>query len=338
MLLCGRLQFYQTIEWCTPFKVKVTACLTTIVPPEINPISTVYTMWYDDAIPVDLNPALAGYRQEPNCEYDMVFNVKYEKFPQTFPNTLYSLPAEAIYNSADQVVYLQKCSALGNPNLQDFECQGSPYEKIQTFVVIASLVGDPNYQSNVDVKFDFVIGDICIHDVVQVSQGLPDQTTYTIYSPAQSMQDGPIFTHTYSLCPMECMLTTDYGVIFDPASIDMAFNPLLPAINIISNNFDFSNKVYDLAISCASVKSTTGIGGDPSTETDFFSIKYVSQCYSEPIQRAFKQSYTISLYAEDARPFDSQAFVNPNCGPITYELALESTTGVKEIAVFVLTQ
>ena len=38
-------------------------------------------MWYDDAIPVDLNAALASYKQEPNCEYEMVFNVKYEKFP-----------------------------------------------------------------------------------------------------------------------------------------------------------------------------------------------------------------------------------------------------------------
>ena len=185
MLLCGKLVNYPTIEWCVPFKVKVTACVTTIVPPAINPMQTVYTMWYDDAIPVDLKPALTGYTQQPNCQYDMVFNVKYEKFPVTFPGTLYSLPAEAIYNQIDQVVYLQKCSALGNPNIQDFECQGSPYEKVQTYVVIASLVGDPQYQTNVDVKFNFVIGDICIHDVMSVSQGLDDLLIYTIHSPAQ---------------------------------------------------------------------------------------------------------------------------------------------------------
>ena len=41
MLLCGKLVNYDTIEWCVPFKVKVTACLTTIVAPEVNPISSV---------------------------------------------------------------------------------------------------------------------------------------------------------------------------------------------------------------------------------------------------------------------------------------------------------
>ena len=173
--------------------------------------------------------------------------------------------------------------------------------------------------------------------MVSVSQGLTDKLTYTIYDPAQSFQDGPVFSQTYPLCPMECMLTTDFGVIFDPASIDMTFNSLLPAVNIVSNNFDFSNSVYDLAISCSSVRSTTGFGGDPSTETDFFSILYLSQCFSEPIQRAFKQSYTIDLYGEDARNFDSQAYVNPNCGPIIYELVLTEMTGVTVPSVFSLT-
>jgi len=54
----------------------------------------------------------------------MVYTVKYEKFPVTFPGTLYSLPAEAIYNTGDKIIYLQKCSQLGNPSMMDFECQG----------------------------------------------------------------------------------------------------------------------------------------------------------------------------------------------------------------------
>ena len=80
---------------------------------------------------------------------------------------------------------------------------------------------------------------------------------------------------------MDCMLTTDFGVIFDPSTIDMQFNSLLPAISIQSSNYGFSNMVFDLAISCASIKSTTGFMGDASVETDFFSVRYMSQCYTE---------------------------------------------------------
>ena len=104
----------------------------------------------------------------------MTYTVRYEKFPVTFPNTLYSLPAEAIYNNANQIIYLQKCSQLGNPSMLDFECQGSPREKTLVFVVVAAMVGDPLSQINASVKFNFKIGDTCINDEVYVSKGLPD--------------------------------------------------------------------------------------------------------------------------------------------------------------------
>lgn len=143
------------------FRVKVTACLTKIIAPAPGTIQNQSNMWYDDEIVVDLNSAFSGYIQEPNCQYAFTFSLKYEKDPQTFPGQLSSLPAEAIYNAADRVVYLQKCSDVGNPNILDLECEGSPYEKRVSLVVVASLVGDPQQKLNADLGFTFTVGDVC---------------------------------------------------------------------------------------------------------------------------------------------------------------------------------
>ena len=50
----------------------------------------------------------------------------------------------------------------GNPSLLDLECEGSPYEKQVSLVVVASLIGDPDRKLNVDVGFNFVVGDACV--------------------------------------------------------------------------------------------------------------------------------------------------------------------------------
>ena len=94
------------------------------------------------------------------------------------------MPAEAIYNSADRIVYLQKCSAMGNPALIDLECNESPYEKQVTLIVVASLVGDPQNKLNTDIKFDFNIGDACINDEIRYVETVPDYLDYLIYDPA----------------------------------------------------------------------------------------------------------------------------------------------------------
>ena len=69
MLLCGKLEWYDTIQVCEEFRVKVMACLTTIVPPPPGTIGEQFNMWYDDEMRVDLNDALSLYRQEPACDY-----------------------------------------------------------------------------------------------------------------------------------------------------------------------------------------------------------------------------------------------------------------------------
>ena len=164
-------------------------------------------MWYDDEIALNLYDALSGYRQEPYCGYDFSFNLKHEASPVNFPGSLTQLPAEAIYNSLDQIVYLQKCSAAGNPSIQDPECSGSPFEKQVTLVVIASLVGDPQNKLNIDIKFNFNIGDICVNDKICYVETVPDFLDYMIYDPAKSATNGPIFEQKYPLCPYSCFLT-----------------------------------------------------------------------------------------------------------------------------------
>ena len=81
MLLCGRLEWYTNIQSCVPFRVKVTTCLTTIVPPPPGVIPSQFNMWYDDEIALDLNDALSQFRREPYCGYEFIFSLKHESEP-----------------------------------------------------------------------------------------------------------------------------------------------------------------------------------------------------------------------------------------------------------------
>jgi len=163
MKLCGELVSYSGVTMtCVPFRVAVTACIATIVPPSADIIPDQFTMWYSAVDPVlDLSFALSQFTQQPNCGYEFEFDLQYEKFPVQQPGTLYALPPEAIYSSFDQTVRLQKCSPLANPNFTDSECQGTPKDKTLSFVVVARLRNDPMNQRSSYVKFDFQIGDVC---------------------------------------------------------------------------------------------------------------------------------------------------------------------------------
>ena len=41
--------------------------------------------WYDPAKALDISAVLASYQQQPNCQFDMAFDIKYEKFPEQWP-------------------------------------------------------------------------------------------------------------------------------------------------------------------------------------------------------------------------------------------------------------
>lgn len=80
MLLCGKLEFYDR-EQCVQFRVKVIACQSQIIAPAAGAIPDQFNMWYSDPISFDISSVYSGYTQEPNCNYNFLFNVQYEKYP-----------------------------------------------------------------------------------------------------------------------------------------------------------------------------------------------------------------------------------------------------------------
>ena len=111
MILCGKLKDYPEVEECVNFMVTVTECMPAIVPPPQGSIQNIsgYT-WHDPAIEIDIKNVLAQYSQDPPCDLEMTYNVKYEKFPVQFPGQLHNLPAEASYDTDSSKLSLQKCS------------------------------------------------------------------------------------------------------------------------------------------------------------------------------------------------------------------------------------
>lgn len=124
---------------------------------------------------------------------------------------------------------MQKCSQQGHPSLQDFECQGSPFEKVLSFRVVAWLENDPSSQRNIDLQFNFVIGNVCKLDEIFWTSTMGD-IEYIIYSPAQSVTRGPSYGSTYPLCEKECVLTSPNGQLVNPSALAMTFDPLDPSI------------------------------------------------------------------------------------------------------------
>ena len=310
MLLCGKLEFYDR-ESCVQFRVKVVACMSTIVAPPNGIIPDQFNMWYSDPISYDISLAFPGYTQQPDCGYNFQFNVQYEKYPVQFPGSLYSLPAEAIYASSDATLYLQKCSQQGHPSLQDFECQGSPFEKTLSFRVVAWLENDPSSQRNIDLQFNFVIGNVCKLDEIFWTSTISD-FEYIIYTPTQPVTKGPIYGSSYPLCEKECVLTTPDGAIANPSLYAMTFDPLDPSIRISTSSLSFNYLSVDLVISCASLGSEQGVNGGPSFVSNPFKVTYYSQCYYEDILPAFRQDYEINLYAEDLSNFSATCLRQPN--------------------------
>lgn len=92
----------------------------------------------------------------------------------------------------------------GNPSLLDLECEGSPYEKQLSLVVVASLIGDPDQKLNVDVGFNFIVGDACVNDEISYIETVPDYIDYIVYEPARSFTAGPVYEQKFPLCPTSC--------------------------------------------------------------------------------------------------------------------------------------
>lgn len=325
MLLCGRLSNYATIERCMGFQVKVTACLTTIVAPANGIIGDVSRQWYDPEVPVSITDALLAYRQEPNCEYPMSFEVKYEKFPVQYPGDLYDLPAEAVYSSSFETVYLQKCQKQNsNPDKVDMECLGAPYAKQLTFVVVAKLA-DPQDSVNVDVKFNFNIGDSCMADTLWYTQSIAS-FDYVIASPAVPVIASQMYESTYPPCPKKCVLIDAAGNQIDGAPFGLTFRGMeaevTPGalISLQTSDYSLNGLSMTMGISCASMNSD--MPNEQRIVSNQFTINFVSECYTTVIAPAFKQNYEIDLYGDDTRAFDALATVNPNCGPLIYELNL----------------
>jgi len=92
-----------------------------------------------------------------------------------------------------------------------------------------------------------------------------------------------------------------------------------------------------MTIACLSTKSKV-VGGSPSKIVSPFKLTFATECYSAPISPAQMLNYNINLYAEDVRFVSLPASVNPNCGPLFYELRpILAMTGAQTPAVFSLT-
>lgn len=185
-----------------PFRVQVTRCQTTIIPPPSDIIPDAERWWYEDAVTVDLSTAFAGYTQQPNCGYDFAFQLRWEKFPGSYQ----PLPVEAIANLPSSEVYLQKCSDAGNPLQADFECQGPPKEKNMRFRVIATLTEDPSFNQDASVYFDFQVKNVCLLDEISWVDTIENEVEYVIRSFPQPLFLTPTYAQTYERCPVSCTL------------------------------------------------------------------------------------------------------------------------------------
>jgi len=129
------------------------------------------------------------------------------------------------------------------------------------------------------------------------------------------------YSSSYPLCPKNCLLTDDVGQALDASPIGVTFQEieLGGQVTIKTGNFDLNYQSFDMTVTCYSAKSQAD-GGQPSTIISPFNLVYATECYSAPIIPAQMQSYSIFLYGEDVRFANAPAEVNPNCGPIFYEL------------------
>jgi hypothetical protein len=111
MLLVGVLDNYKDVQVSRQFSVVVTSCESRIIwqPAQLS----VEDLWYEWSSPAyfyDITNTIAAYQQEPNCGYQVAYELSYGNLydsPVTFTN---DNPVAIQYDGAINTFKIEKCS------------------------------------------------------------------------------------------------------------------------------------------------------------------------------------------------------------------------------------
>jgi len=292
-----------------PFDVEVLACRTTIDPTNVT-VQNKFITWSDPALPYGIGNIFGQYRQVPDCQYPLEYEILYEDMTNSPGVQSLANPPEITYNPQTKTFNIEKCSdaqALADPtNSYDPECGNVPYGKVFRITIKVTLPAEPTQAFNNQVSFEVIIGNVCEDDTISFIEPIQD-VTYTIMSfNPYLFTDRPTIVQNEVICPVTCQLLTQDGLEV-PSGWGISFNPNTVEFGLQTSNKALHGTFIDLKIVCVAVDSTSGPGGSPDIAVNEFRVTFRDECFDSVIQPAVgtsKITYLWQYFAWGYTPSD----------------------------------
>ena len=261
--LAARMQDYRNITTAQDFMITVTPCQTGL------DLSGLYLenqarIWYQSPLFYPIAEVLDQIREAPHqCGYGVKFEPKLILGPDSYTN----LPREVIWDPINLTFQIEKCHQFQPGTiLDDPMCKDGtvPYEFSRDLVVIVILDDGTNRVVSSDLQFTVTLLDPCVFDTIVYDETMRS-IDYAISTAGIPYEGGLEYSHTYSLCPVECTLAMEDGspiakTLGDGLNLSLVVDPQ-PVFSMATADKTWSGFTARLSISCVSLNSDE----DPDT-------------------------------------------------------------------------